>query len=173
MPRIKVLNYFFIFLLAFIFVNCNHVSALSISSTYRDVPPNNSNATNLLALAQNYDSFKGAKFVIFSDSNDSYFIVWSDNLKLSNDAVVGDKIEYLRYYRYSSGYNYQYVYGTDTSFRLAPSSYHSTSNIDGYGFVSANNQQFDIYYYLKYFLIFMTAFLFIIALTSLKRSVTI
>ena len=173
MPRVKILKYFFFFILAIFFVNNRSVNALSISSTYRDVPPNNSNATNLLSLAQNYDSFKDSKFVIFSDSSDSYYIVWSDNLKLSNDAVVGDKIEYLRYYRYSSGYNYQYVYGTDTSFRLAPSSYHSTSNIDGYGFLSLDNKQFVFYYYSKYFLILITAFLFIVAVTSLKRSVTL
>ena len=172
MPKVKFFRYFFFFILACFFGFISNSYALSIGSTYRDIPPNNSNATNLLALAQNYDSFKDSKFVIFSDLSDSYYIVWSSDLHLSNNVVSGTKIEYLRYYRISSNYSYQYVYGTDSSFRLV-SNYHNTSNINGYGFVSTINQQFDLNFYIKYFLILITAFLFIIALSNVKRRVTI
>ncbi len=172
MPRVKILKYFFFFILAIFFVNNRSVNALSISSTYRDVTPSNSTTINLLSLAQNYDSFKDSKFVIFSDSSDSYYIVWSNDLKLSNNIITGSKIEYIRYYRLSSTYGYQYLYGSDSSFSLL-SSYHNTSNINGYGFLSLDNKQFDFYYYSKYFLILITAFLFIVAVTSLKRSVTL
>lgn len=173
MPKGKTIrNLFYLVFGCFVFGFCFRVNALTISSTYRDISPNNTNASNLLALAENYDTFKDSKFVIFSDSSDSYYIVWGNDLSVSNNVVSGSKIEYLRYYRISSGYSYQYVYGTDTIFRLS-SSYYNTSNINGYGFLSLDSKQFDFYYYGKYFLILITSMVFICAVTSLKRSVTI
>ena len=144
---LKKISFIFVFTLLLIFAPSVH--ALSISSTYRDMAPTNSTTTNLLSLAENYDSFHDSKFVVFSDSSDSYYIVWGKDLENSNNVITGSNIEYLRYYRTSSYNSYQYSYGTDTSFRLS-SSYHNTSNIDGYGFISSQNQEYEHIYYVKY-----------------------
>ena len=162
----------FIFAFTFFLLICPKVNALTINSTYRDMTPTNGTTTNLLSFAENYDSFKDSKFVVFSDSSDSYYIVWSRNLKNTNNIITGSNIEYLRYYRVSSSVGYQYLYGTDSSFRLN-SSYHNTSNIDGYGFISSQNQEYEHIYYVKYFLILITGMIFIIVITNLKRSVTV
>lgn len=138
-----------LFLSIFIFlflINIKSTNALTINSTYRDVSPNSNQASNLLALAQNYDTFKESDFVIFSDSQYSYYIVWSKDLSLSNGTVKGSNIEYIRYYR-DNNYDYIYSYGKDSSFTLN-SSYHDTSSIDGYGFVSLSNMEY--YHYLNY-----------------------
>ncbi len=167
---IKKISFMFVFTL--LLISSPSVHALSISSTYRDMTPTNSTTTNLLSLAENYDSFHDSKFVVFSDSSDSYYIVWGKDLVNSSNVITGSKIEYLRYYRVSSSIGYQYLYGTDSSFRLS-SSYHNTSNIDGYGFVSNVSQEIDFYYYFKYFMILLVGLVFIISVTSMKRSVTV
>ena len=169
--KIRIKYWIFAFFLGFLLpiVNC---SALTIGSTYRDIAPSNSITQNLILLAENYDSFRDSHFVVFSDSADSYYIVWSKNLVNSNNIVSGSKIEYLRYYRTSSYNNYQYVYGTDTNFTLN-SSYHNTSNIDGYGFISSVAEEIDFYYYFKMFMILLVGLVFVISVTSMKRSVTV
>ncbi len=166
--RIKNLS-LFLLILSFMLLPAFNVNALTINSTYRDMPPSNSTTSNLLSLAQNYDSFNNSKFVIFSDSQYSYYIVWGKDIKLENNRLVGSKIDYLRYYRINSSYDYQYTYGTDTSFSLT-SSYHDTSNIDGYGFVSLSNLEYRYYSDQKNSYILLIAFAFVIAITCLKRS---
>lgn len=140
----KKASFIFIFIIS-IFFTIN-VNALTINSTYRDVTPTSSQSTNLLSLAQNYDSFKESEFVIFSDSQYSYYIVWSKDLSLSNGTVKGTNIEYIHYHR-NDDYTYTYDYGTDSTFSLT-SSYLETSSIDGYGFVSLSDMEYD--YYIKY-----------------------
>lgn len=162
------MKYFILSIFIFFIFEFN-VSALTINSTYRDMPPSNSTTSNLLSLAQNYDSFRNSKFVIFSDSQYSYYIVWGKDIKLENNRLVGSKIEYLRYYRINSSYDYQYTYGIDTTFNLT-SSYFNTSNIDGYGFVSMNNLEYRYYYDQKNNFILLIAFAFLIAVTCMKRS---
>lgn len=143
MSKVSLILSIFIFVFL---INIKSVNALTINSTYRDVSPSSSQASNLLALAQNYDTFKESDFVIFSDSQYSYYIVWSNDLSLSNGTVKGSNIEYIHYYR-ENNYNYSYSYGKDSSFTLN-SSYLVTSSIDGYGFVSLSNMQY--YHYLNY-----------------------
>jgi len=161
---------FIISIFTFLVFNSN-VNALTINSTYRDMPPSNSTTSNLLALAQNYDSFHNSDFVVFSDAQWSYYIVWGNDIKLENNRLIGSKIEYLRYYRTSTNSDYQYQYGTDTSFSLT-SYYHNTSSIDGYGFVSMTDLQYKNYELIEQFLILITGFMFILVLTNLKRSGT-
>lgn len=167
----KIKFLIFAIFLGFLFpvVNCN---ALTVGSTYRDMVPSNSITQNLVLLAENYDSFRDSKFVVFSDSTDSYYIVWSKDLVNSNNVISGSKVEYLRYYRNSSYNSYQYSYGIDSSFSLS-SSYYNTSNIDGYGFRSSVAEELDFYYYFKMSMILLVGFVFIIAVTSMKRSVTV
>lgn len=164
----KYINIFVISIFTFFIFNFK-VDALTINSTYRDMPPSNSTTSNLLALAQNYDTFHNSEFVIFSDSQWSYYIVWGNDIKLENNRLVGSKIEYLRYYRTTSNSDYQYIYGTDTIFSLT-SSYHNTSSIDSYGFVSMTDLQYKNYDFEKNFLILITGFLFVLVLSNLKRS---
>lgn len=166
--KIKKISLFLLIISVMVLPAFN-VSALTINSTYRDMAPSNSTSSNLLSLAQNYNSFLGSKFVIFSDSQYSYYIVWGNDIKLENNRLIGSKIEYLRYYRTSTNSDYLYVYGSDTSFSLT-SSYHNTSNIDGYGFVSLNNLEREYYFYQKYNFMLLIAFSFVIAVTCLKRS---
>lgn len=159
---------FVVGIFVFLVIGATKVDALTINSTYRDMPPSNTNGSNLLALAQNYDSFNNTRFVIFSDTQYSYYIVWGKNLTVSNGIINGTSIEYLRYYQVNTSIGYQYVYGIDTSFRLT-SSYQNTSNINGYGFVSLSNNQHRLYYHLSNFQILLCGLLFVVAATSLVK----
>ena len=143
MRKVSLILSIFIFLFL---INIKSANALTINSTYRDVSPSSSQSSNLLALAQNYDTFKESDFVIFSDSQYSYYIVWSKDLSLSNGTVKGSNIEYIRYLR-DNNYDYSYTYGKDSSFNLN-STHLDTSSINGYGFVSLANMEY--YHYLNY-----------------------
>lgn len=165
-------KYILLLLLGIFFFPNFNAHALSFSSTYRDMPPSSSNTQNLLSLAQNYSDFNKSKFVVFSDSVYSYYIVWSKDLKYSNSVVTGTNIKYIRYYRTDNYSDYRYLPGTDTNFSLS-SSYNNTSSIPGYGFVSQSQNEFLHFFYSEKFLILICGFTFVIAITSLKRSYTI
>lgn len=108
--------------------------AMSVSSTYADVVSTSTQAENLYNLAKSYDSFDYADFVIFRDTQYSYYIVWGD-LEESSGTVTGFDVEFVRYYTTTtSGYssNYVYEYGSDSSFSLT-SDYVVVSNLDNYG----------------------------------------
>lgn len=138
-------------------------SALTVNETYSDLPYNNSNASNLITYAMNYDSFINSKFVIFRSSQYEYYIVWG-NLRTSGNSVVSNgPIEFIRYYRLSDNYNseYKYQYGTDTEFLLNSDNV-NTSNIDGYGFKSPTFSTLKYEYDTLNIFIFLLGFTFVI-----------
>lgn len=146
---------------------------MNITDTYSDVTGSASQTTNLVNYARNLDhSFTNSDFVVFCDHQYSYYIVWSDNLDLQNGKVVGNDIQYIRYYRISNDYssNYEYVTGTDTSFSLTYDNL-VTSNIEKVGFSCPTYEQYKHQDNLMDLCIFAIAALFVIALTSLRKVV--
>lgn len=144
-------------------------SALTVSDTYSDVTSTSSQAVNLVNYAANYESFIDSDFVIFCDSQNSYYIVWGD-LECDGDIVTGEDIEYIHYFRSgSSGASYySYVYGTDVVFTLMSTDYVCTSNLSEFGFKSAVYSEYELFDDLDKFLVYMTAFLFIITIIKLR-----
>jgi len=59
--------------------------ALDISGTYDDMESTSSQAENLIDYASSYESFMDSDFVVFHDSQYSYYIVWGD---LVVDAII-------------------------------------------------------------------------------------
>lgn len=144
-------------------------SALTVSDTYSDVASTSSQAVNLVNYAMSYDDFINSDFVVFCDEQYSYYIVWSDELSYDGSTVTGTDIQYIHYYRSGSSgsYSYSYQYGTDTSFGLS-SSYVCTSNIDDFGFKSAVFEEYYEQYELKWFLILIGSFLFVLMISALR-----
>ena len=143
-----------------------------VSNLYGTVTCTSTQASNLLYMAMNYESFKNSEYIIFQDEQYSYYIVWGD--LYIEDGVVKEveSIEYIHYYRSgSSNYDYTYVYeyGTDTSFDLyLDSTYQTTSNIPGVGFVSMVSAQYNFYSSASDFYIFGTALLFVVMICALR-----
>lgn len=168
MKVLKKSNLFiFLFLLFTIFVTSNRVEALTINSTYADVVSTSTQVTNLINYAMSYDDFIDSDYVIFTDVQNSYYIVWSKDLSFNNNIVTGTNIKYIHYYRNSSNV-YTYVYGTDSSFSLR-SSYVNTSSLNNYGFTSSLFEEYKKSNMDQYFSILVTAFIFVIMLSSLRR----
>lgn len=138
------------------------------------VASTSSQAVNLINYAMSFDSFHGSDYVIFEDSDYSYYIVWG-NLENQNGQVVGEDVEYIHYYRTSSsGYTNNYVYevGSDTSFVLSLSDeYVATSNVSEVGFVSQQIVQNDFTSDIVWLLTFGVAFLFVIMIKQLRGNV--
>lgn len=147
---------------------------MNITDTYSDVTGTSSQTVNLVNYAKNLDhSFLCSDYVVFCDQQYSYYIVWAENLELQNNKVVGNDIQYIRYYRILNDYSssYKYVTGNDTSFSL---NYDTlvTSNIEKVGFSCPT---FDTYQHQSNLLdlcIFALACLFVIALTSFRKVVS-
>lgn len=159
----------FILLLFVLITHSNKVNALTFSSSYTDVTPTSSQANNLINYAMSYDSFIHSDYIIFCDQQYSYYIVWSDDLKLQNGLVTGSNIEYIRYYRSSStSYDYVYTYGTDSTFSLTSSNV-NTSSLEEYGFKSVLYSEYKYYDYNLQFLIIIVAIIFVIMIKSLRR----
>lgn len=135
------------------------------------VTSTSSQAINLINYAMSFDSFHDSDYVIFNDSEYSYYIVWG-KLENENGQVTGDDVEYIHYYRTStSGYTSNYVYevGSDTSFVLSLSSeYVPTSNVTEVGFVSQQVVQNDFTSDIVWLLTFGVAFLFVIMMKQLR-----
>lgn len=135
------------------------------------VTSTSSQAINLINYAMSFDSFHGSDYVIFNDSEYSYYIVWGklDNV---NGQVTGENVEYIHYYRTStSGYSTNYLYeaGADRSFVLSLSSeYVATSNVSEVGFVSQQVVQNDFTSDIVWLLTFGVAFLFVIMAKQLR-----
>lgn len=145
-------------------------NAMSISSTYSDVVSTSSQAENLYNLAKSYDSFEYADFVIFRDSQYSYYIVWGE-LQHSSGTVTGSNVEYVRYYSTTtSGYssNYLYEYGTDTSFTLM-SDYVVVSNLEDYGMRFTQYETDKFYRNSIYIFVLICSMLFAVMLKSFRR----
>lgn len=146
-----------------------------ISSMVGSVQGTSTNAINLLTYAMSFDSFKGSEYVIFNDSDYSYYIVWGD-LKHENGQVKSNgAVEYIHYYRTStSGYNsvYSYQVGGDSSFVLDLSSeYITTSNIEEVGFRSQVGEQYEFYNSASMLLVFAVAMIFAIMVKVFRRMV--
>lgn len=127
--------------------------------------------SNLLNFAMGYNSFRNSEYVVFTDADYSYYIVWGDLVKEDN-TVVGSDVEYCHYYRVStSGYNsvYSYEYGTDTDFTLnLGSDYYCTSNISEVGFVNSSALEYEVYDNVLNFLVLAVAMLFAIMVKILR-----
>lgn len=145
-------------------------SALSYSSTYSDLTSTSSQVTNLINYAMNYDSFISSDYVCFRSNQYEYVIVWGD-LDLNGLTVRSEgSVEYIRYYRTSTLNEYNYDYGTDSSFSLS-SSHINTSNIDSYGFSSSVHNQYYHEYIIRGLLILIVAFVFCKFLLSSRSRV--
>lgn len=138
---------------------------------YGSVASTSSNAINLLNLAMNHASFNGSDYIIFNDSQYSYYIVWGD-LEAAADTVTGTDIEYIRYYRTdSTSYSgtYSYEYGTDISFLLNLSDeYQTTSSLPEVGFVSLAAEQYEFYSNASDFFVFGLAILLVVMFCALR-----
>lgn len=144
-------------------------SALTFNSTYSDTVSTSSQSINLINYAMSYDDFLDSDYVIFTDSQNSYYIVWSKNMKVNNGIVTASNIKYIHYYRSSNYNSYSYVYGSDSSFTLH-SSFVDTSSLANYGFKSSTYDEYKYSYYNKHFFILILAFIFVITLNCLRRS---
>ncbi len=160
----KILCIVFVVITVFLFT----VSASALSGTsYSDLPSTSSQVNNLINYAMSYDDFINSDYVCYRDEANSYYLVWSDEMTLSNSKVTAEDIKYVRYYRPSNTSTWQYYYGEDDTFSLT-SAYLVTSNIKGFGTVS---ELFETYYYqrnLTILFIVITAFVLVIAFVSLK-----
>lgn len=140
---------------------------------YANTNSTSSNAINLINYAMSFNSFKDADYVVFQDSQYSYYIVWGD-LEVEGERVysVGDgDVEYIHYYR-SSGSDYTntylYQYSVTDSFSLNKGEYVPTSNIPTVGFMSDTYNTYANYQLFGEFLILAVSFLFVIMLKSLR-----
>lgn len=157
----------FIFVVCLIAVMNFNVVALTVSDTYSDVSSTSSQAVNLVNYAANFESFIDSDFVIFCDSQNSYYIVWGD-LENNNGIISGSDVEYIHYYRTDNYNSYTYQYGTENSFGLNPDNL-CTSNIENFGFRSSAYETFKLNDSIETALIFITGFLFVIMITRLRR----
>lgn len=138
---------------------------------YGSVASTSSNAVNLLNLAMNYKSFAGSDYIVFNDSQYSYYVVWGD-LEHTGNQVTGSDVEYIRYYRTdSTSYNgtYTYVYGEGSSFLLNLSDeYQTTSSLPEVGFVSLAAEQYQFYSGASDFFVFGLAILLVVMFCVLR-----
>lgn len=159
----------FMFVMLLVALISFNVSAITISDTYSDVASTSSQAINLVNYAASYKSFFGSDFVVFCDSQNSYYIVWGE-LKNNNGTVSGSDIEYIHYYRVGSIGTSQYIYeyGTDNSFGLNPDNA-ITTNISDSGFVSSVYEEYKLQDSVEKCIVFITGFLFVIMILKLRR----
>lgn len=143
---------------------------LVVTDTYQDVVSTSSQATNLLNAAMNYKSFAESDYVIFSDVQYSYYIVWGDLVYDGLTVASRSDVELIHYNR-SSGvgsYSYSYTYSTEDFFSLRPSHF-CTSNIPDFGFAQTPYQQYKFYYDFSIFLVFLGSVLFVILISHLRK----
>lgn len=168
--------YFFVLIFTCSFMITSKVSALSFNDSYGNITSTNSNAIDLINYAISFDSFTDSDYVIFHAEQYSYYIVWGD-LTYNNGSFTGKNIEYINYYRTSTGtgynYTYDYNYGTDTSFSFN-SDFSVITNIDNAGLTNETYRIFDynekMFDLIKNFLILITGFIFVIMVKNLRRS---
>lgn len=145
---------------------------MTFSSLNGTVTSTSSQAVNLLAYAMSFDSFRGSEYIIFNDSEYSYYIVWGDLYEENGKIVSDGNIEYIRYYRTSSsGYTniYQYALGSDSSFVLSLSEeYICTTSVDNVGFVSSVHQEYGFYQSAIMLMVFVVAMVFAIMIKNFR-----
>ena len=159
--------FIFVFVMLLALLMSFNAAALTVSDTYSDVSSTSSQAVNLVNYAANFESFIDSEFVIFCDSQYSYYIVWGD-LENNNGIISGSDVEYIHYYRTDNFNSYTYRYGTDISFGLNPDNL-CTSNIENFGFRSSAYETFKLNDNVNKSLIFILAFLFVIMILRLRR----
>lgn len=161
---LKILTSIFIFM-----CTLSYPRALSFNGLYNDMSATATQTENLLNYAINQDSdFLEKDFVIFRDSQNSYYIVWGD-LAYSNNSVTGGEIDYIRYYRPDGQTVFTYLVGNDTSFTLSNINYLVTSNIDGLGISSPTFNTMHYEYKSMMLSIFITSCLSGIFILKLTR----
>ena len=143
-----------------------------ISSLHGSVTSTSSQASNLLSYAMSYHSFQNSEFIIFNDSENSFYIVWGD-LKNENGKIVSSgEVEYFRNYRTSSsGYSstYVYDYGSDGSFSLSLSDeYICTTSVNESGFVSSTFLDYKFKQGSLLLFVFLVAAVFAIMIKSFR-----
>lgn len=136
------------------------------------VSSTSSQAVNLLNYAMSFDSFRNSEYIIFNDSEYSYYIVWGDLYEQNGKVVSNGDVEYIRYYRTSaSGYNsvYTYGYGSDRNFSLSLSQeYICTTSVANVGFVSSAYQECGFYQSAIMLMVFVVAMVFAIMIKNFR-----
>lgn len=149
----------------------NYPMALTITGLYGDVGANSTQTENLLRYAMNQDSnFMEKDYVIFRDSQNSYYIVWGD-LLYSSSSVTGSDVLFIRYYRpdgTTSSYTYQI--GSDNFFTLSNINSLVTSNIDGLGISSPTFNQLEYQNDMIILSIFTTACVLAVSIIMIRRN---
>lgn len=142
------------------------------SSLNGTVSPTSTQAVNLLSYAMSFDSFENSDYIIFNDSDYSYYIVWGKLFEENGKVVSDGEVEYIRYYRTSSsGYTgtYQYVSGSDDSFSLSLSKeYICTSSVDNVGFISTSYQQYRFEQSALMLFVLLVAMVFVIMIKNFR-----
>lgn len=148
-------------------INFVPVQALN-HSTYGDLTSSNSNANNLINYAYNYKSFKNQDFIIYQESQYSYYICWGD-ITFTNNKLHSDNVEYINYTRTGANNSYSYVYNYGSDKLDLNVNHVILSNIDNVGSVI---NTYKIYQYNDYFiklLIFSISLLFAMLLSLFRR----
>lgn len=166
--KIKFIK-FFIAVLSFCltFISVVPVGALS-HTTYGDLTSSHSTANNLINYAYNYKSFKNQDFIIYQESQYSYYICWGD-ITLNNNKLYSDNVEYINYTRTGANNSYTYVYNYGSDKLDLNVNHVILSNIDNVGSVI---NTYKIYQYNDYFiklLIFTISILFAIMISFFRR----
>lgn len=160
----RILCIFFVLITLFLFT----VSSFALSATsYGDLPSTSSQAINLLNYAMSFDDFMYSDYVCFRDSQYSYYLVWSADITWSGSTISADDIKYVRYFRNSNYDEWQYGYGTDTSFTFS-TAYLVTSNIQGLGSTSAVYETYKTQSNLIGLIVAIGSFAFALMLIKMK-----
>lgn len=139
-------------------------------STYADLSQSSSNVDNLISYAYNFDSFIGSDYVVFQDSQYSYYIFWGD-LKYEGSRVTSEEAEYIRYYREGSGvsYSYSYEHSEDVPLSLTVNKL-VVSNIDELGSVSSLYEDLNHNYRILTVFVILLAFIFVLMALAFRRT---
>lgn len=146
---------------------------MTIASLAGTVTGTSSQAVNLLNYALTFDTFKDSEFIIFNDSDYSYYIVWGDLINDDGKIVSSGSVDYIRYFRTNvSGYTstYSYEVGKDDSFVLNLSDeYICTTSVAESGFVSSTYVQHEFYRNAGILFVFAVSMIFAIMLKMFRR----
>lgn len=145
---------------------------MTFTSLEGTVSSTSSQAVNLLNYAMSFDSFRNSEYIIFNDSENSYYIVWGELYEKDGKVVSDGEVEYIRYYRTgTSGYTNSYTYesGSDSTFSLALSDEYITStSVNNVGFVSSVYQEYGFYQSALMLMVFVVAMVFAIMIKNFR-----
>ena len=145
---------------------------MTFTSLEGTVSSTSSQAVNLLNYAMSFDSFRNSEYIIFNDSENSYYIVWGDLYEKDGKVTSNGEVEYIRYYRTgTSGYANSYAYqsGSDSTFSLALSDeYITTTSVDNVGFVSSVYEELEYYQTSLMLIVFAVAMMFAVMVKNFR-----